>query len=233
MKQLIIFCTFIFLFACTQKNEMQSKKQVDQNWTHYIRTSGHGVNKANIERNIKDAQETYLFGIEVDNDPPGRYGSFLDPTEKLEALKIMASRAHEINNYAFVYIAGLECITNDADNKEHTFFKDHPDWVQRDIDERPAVFGGGTAFWIGEGDEDVWISPYATEWRNIYMEQVRKIAETGIDGIYVDIPYWMTHFRGWTDTWASFDVYTVAAFKERTGLDAKKDLKLGDFTDPN
>ena len=43
----------------------------------------------------------------------------------------------------------------------------------------------------------------------------------------------MTHFRGWTDTWASFDTYTVAAFKEKTGLDAKKDLKLGDFTDPN
>jgi hypothetical protein len=26
------------------------------------------------------------------------------------------------------------------------------------------------------------------------MERVRQIAATGIDGIYVDIPYWMTHF---------------------------------------
>ena len=49
------------------------------------------------------------------------------------------------------------------------------------------------------------------------------------DGIYVDIPYWMTHFEGWETSWASFDDYTVAAFKEKTGLDAKKDLKLGDF----
>jgi hypothetical protein len=42
----------------------------------------------------------------------------------------------------------------------------------------------------------------------------------------------MTHFDGWEDTWASFDDYTVAAFKQKTGLDAKHDVKLGDFSDP-
>ena len=97
----------------------------------------------------------------------------------------------------------------------------------------PAIFGGGTAFWIKKGDEDVWISLYASEWRKIYMERVRQIAGTGIDGIYVDIPYWMTHFDGWEDSWASFDDATVAAFRKETGLDAKKDLKLGDFSDAN
>jgi hypothetical protein len=221
------------ILACSQKTELTTTASNEQNWTHYVRTAGHGLAKSNIEQTISDAQETYLFGIEVDNDPPGRYDSFLDPTEKLEALEILARRAHEINNYAFLYIAGLECITADANQKEHTFFKDHPDWVQRDIDDRPAMFGGGDAFWISEGDEDVWITPYAEEWRRIYMEHVRKIAKTGIDGIYVDIPYWMTHFDGWEDTWASFDQYTLAAFKKRTGLDAKKDLKLGDFQDAN
>ena len=79
----------------------------------------------------------------------------------------------------------------------------------------------------------MWVSPYATEWRKIYMERVRQIAATGIDGIYVDIPYWMTHFDGWEDTWASFDDYTVAEFKKQTGLNARKDLKLGNFDDPN
>ena len=79
----------------------------------------------------------------------------------------------------------------------------------------------------------MWVSPYAKEWRNLYMQRVRQIAATGIDGIYVDIPYWMTHFDGWEDTWASFDDATVAAFREKTGLDAKKDLKLGDFQNPN
>jgi len=204
-----------------------------QNWTHYIRTAGHGLNKSNIDATITDAIETNLYGIEVDNDPPGRYESFLDPKEKLEAIEEMAKRAHEINNYSFVYIAGLECITANADKTEHSFFKDHPDWVQRDINNKPAMFGGGDAFWIDEGDEDVWITPYAQEWRTLYMEHVRNITKTGIDGIFVDIPYWMTHFDGWEDSWASFDDYTVQAFKDKTGLDARKDLVLGDFSDAN
>ena len=42
----------------------------------------------------------------------------------------------------------------------------------------------------------------------------------------------MTHFKGWEDSWASFDDYTVAAFKEKTGLNAKRDIKLGDYSDP-
>ena len=145
----------------------------------------------------------------------------------------MAEAAHAVGNKVFVYTEGLETITADADQKARTFFKDHPDWVQRDISGRPAVFGGGDAFWISQGDEDVWITPYAMEWREIFMERIRQIAATGIDGVFVDIPYWMTHFDGWEDTWASFDNYTLAAFKAVSGLNARIDLKLGDFSDPN
>ncbi len=204
-----------------------------QNWTHFVRIGGHGLSLSRVDAIMKSVQETGVFGIETDNDIPGRYESFQEPTEKLAAIKAIATAAHKVGNYAFVYIAGTECITANADKTPHSIFKDHPDWVQRKITGESAVFGGGTAFWISAGDEDVWISPYATEWRKIYMGLVRQIAATGIDGIYVDIPYWMTHFDGWEDTWASFDDYTVAAFKEKTGLDAKKDLKLGDFSDAN
>ena len=168
----------------------------------------------------------------MDNDIPGRYESFLYPEEKLKAIREVAAEAHRVGNYAFVYIAGTECITAHADQTPHTLAKDHPDWLQRNLAGQPAIFGGGSAFWIRPGDEDVWVSPYAPEWRKTYMERVRQIAVTGIDGIYIDIPYWMTHFDGWENTWASFDDYTVAAFKQQTGLDAKRDLKLGDFSDP-
>jgi hypothetical protein len=95
------------------------------------------------------------------------------------------------------------------------------------------VFTSAAAFWIRPGDEDVWISPYAQEWRKTYMQRIRQIAGTGIDGIYVDIPYWMTHFTGWETSWASFDDSTVAAFREKTGLDARKDLNIGDLGDVN
>ncbi len=215
------------LCSCSTEQEIQ------QDWSHVVRIAGHGLNASRIDSIISRSRSTYVFGIEVDNDITGRYESFLDPAEKLAAIGLLARKAHENNNRAFVYIAGLECITAAADTAaRHTLFKDHPDWVQRDITGRPAVFGGDAAFWIRQGDEDVWISPYAVEWRKMYMQRVKEIAATGIDGIYVDIPYWMTHFEGWENTWASFDDYTVRAFRKKTGLDAKKDLKLGDFTDP-
>jgi hypothetical protein len=204
-----------------------------QNWTNYVRIGAYGLTPKNAETIVRDAEKDQVFGIEVDNDIPGRYESLLDPTEKLGAIRAVAEAAHKVNNKAYVYIAGTECITANADKSPHSVVKDHPDWLQRKITGEPAVFTGGAAFWIRQGDEDVWITPYAKDWRKLYMERVRQIAGTGIDGIYVDIPYWMTHFEGWEQSWASFDDATVAAFRERTGLDAKKDLKLGDASDPN
>jgi len=204
-----------------------------QNWTNYVRIGAYGLKADNAAAIVRDATEDGVSGIEVDNDIPGRYESFLQPEEKLNAIRALAEKAHAAGNRAFVYIAGTECITANAAQVAHSMAKDHPDWLQRKITGEPAIFGGGSAFWIAKGDEDVWVSPYAPGWRKIYMQRVRQIAATGIDGIYVDIPYWMTHFEGWENSWASFDEYTVAAFREKTGLDAKKDLKLGDFSDPN
>ena len=203
-----------------------------QDWTNYVRIGAYGLRGGDAVEIVRKAQASGVFGIEVDNDIEGRYESFVHPEEKLKAIRAVADEAHKAGNYAFVYIAGTECITAHADQTPHTLAKEHPDWLQRDINGKAAIFGGGTAFWIRAGDEDVWVSPYAPEWRKIYMEHVRQIAATGIDGIYIDIPYWMTHFEGWENTWASFDDYTVAAFKQKTGLDAKHDLKLGDFSDP-
>ncbi len=207
-------------------------KAYTQDWTHYVRTSGHGCDINQIHAIMDDARQTHLFGIEVDNDITGRYNSLLIPDTKLQAIKAMADSAHAIKNFAFVYTAGLECITDSVMPHSRTFLRDHPDWSQRNKAGDPAVFGFGDAFWIDENSEDVWISPYAPEWRKLYMERIRQIAATGIDGVYIDIPYWMTHFDKWEDTWASFDTYTVAEFKRRTGFDAFTDFKPGDWNDP-
>jgi hypothetical protein len=224
---LAAFCLFLFALVLTATPSSEN-----QDWTNYVRIGAYGLKGGDAQQIVRSAQDSGVFGIEVDNDIPGRYESFVHPEEKLKAIHDVAEAAHQAGNYAFVYIAGTECITAHGDQTPHTMAKDHPDWLQRKITGEPAIFGGGTAFWIRKGDEDVWVSPYAPEWRKIYMDRVRQIAGTGIDGIYIDIPYWMTHFDGWEDTWASFDDYTVAAFKQQTGLDAKHDLKLGDFSDP-
>jgi len=230
MKRILVATVLLGLAALQTGSSAEAR---NQNWTHFVRIGAWGLHPGDAERVVREADDSQVFGIEVDNDITGRYESFLNPSEKLKAIRDVADAAHRAGNRAFVYIAGTECITANADNTPHTMGKDHPEWLQRKITGEPAMFGGGTAFWIHKGDEDVWISPYATEWRKIYMERVRQIAATGIDGVYVDIPYWMTHFEGWENSWASFDDYTVAAFKKQTGLEARKDLKLGSFDDSN
>jgi hypothetical protein len=222
----VVLCLTLVLCTATCADAPQ------QNWTNYVRIGAYGLRGKDAATIVADAKKNNVSGIEVDNDIPGRYESFLDPTQKLQAIKAVAEAAHQAHNHAFVYIAGTECITADAKDAAHSVLKDHPDWLQRKITGEPAVFGGGSAFWIRPGDEDVWVSPYAPDWRKVYMQRVRQIAATGIDGIYVDIPYWMTHFDGWEDTWASFDIYTLAAFKAQYGLDARKDVVLGDFSNP-
>ena len=79
--------------------------QQAQDWSHYVRIGGYGApTPANADRTVKGAADTYVFGIEVDNDITGRYESFLDPKEKLEGIKAVATKAHEAGNYAFVYM---------------------------------------------------------------------------------------------------------------------------------
>src|ERR1700736_6398698 len=223
----------VFLLPLLALGVVAAPNERKQDWTHSVRIGAYGLQAGKAELIVRRAQASGVFGIEVDNDIPGRYESFLHPEEKLTAIRAVAHAAHRAGNYAFVYIAGTECITAHSDQTAHTLAKDHPEWLQRKVTGEPAIFGGGTAFWIAKGDEDDWVSPYAREWRKTYMQRVRQIAATGIDGIYVDIPYWMTHFEGWEDTWASFDDYTVEAFRKQTGLNAKKDLKFGEFSDPN
>lgn len=216
----------------TQAGETQAKAQQDysRSWLKRVRIAAYPLSVEDAETIVRQANETHVYGIEVDNDIPGHYESLLHPEAKLEALREVSRVAHKHNQKVFVYIAGLECISADS-SSAHTLSKDHPEWLQRKITGEPALFDNKAAFWIAKGEEDAWVNPYSTDWRSLYMTRVRQIAATGVDGIYVDIPYWMTHFTGWEDSWASFDVSTIAAFRKQSGLDAAKDIKVGDFSD--
>ena len=116
----------------------------EHDWLNFTRVGAYGLRSDNAEAIVRDAQASGVFGIEVDNDIPGRYESFLDPTEKLKAIRAIAEEAHKAGNKSFVYIAGTECITAHADKVGHSVAKDHPDWLQRKITGEPAIFGGGT-----------------------------------------------------------------------------------------
>jgi hypothetical protein len=225
-------CSMAAIFLVSMPLPAQrSSNSSGREWLNKVRIGAYSLTSDNAGQIVQQAEASGVYGIEVDNDIPGRYETLLAPTDKLTAIRRVADAAHRVHNKAFVYVAGFECISLNAEGS-HTLAKEHPDWLQRKLSGEPAIFDTKAAFWIAKGEEDAWVSPYAADWRKLYMERIRQIAATGIDVIYVDIPYWMSLFTGWEDSWASFDDNTVAAFRKQTGLDARKDVKIGDYSDP-
>ena len=137
MHRHIIAAIFFLSFLAPTRATPQA---TPQDWTNYARIGAYGLASDNAGKIVADAKESGVSGIEVDNDIPGRYESYVDPKAKLEAIRAVAEKAHAAGNYAVVYIAGTECITANADKTTHTLAKEHPDWLQRKINGEPAIF---------------------------------------------------------------------------------------------
>ena len=71
----LLLLIFVFFSGCAEKKDTSSTAAgpAGQNWTHFVRTAGHGLSVAIVPEIIKDAQETNLFGIETDNDEIYKY----------------------------------------------------------------------------------------------------------------------------------------------------------------
>src|ERR1700677_989040 len=93
----------------------EEQNWTNQDWTNYVRIGAYGLKSTNALEIVRGAQEDGVFGIEVDNDIPGRYESLVNPEEKLKAIRAVAQQAHAVGNKAFVYIAGTEFITANSD----------------------------------------------------------------------------------------------------------------------
>ena len=209
---------------------IRQESSSSDNWTYYARIAGGFEDRDlwNYDGTDRDPLEMPLSQWEnamskmkeegvntVDVDLSFYYyDTFTDPNATLSALEKAVTAAHNHGLKVFAYQAGLEMQTENADQKTDTVFKTHPDWLQRGPNGEYAKYDSSFAFWIAPGDEDVWVTPLNPEWRQKYMDLARKIASTGIDALYIDVPY----FIDWSYQWGSFDEYMKAEFTRRTGL---------------
>src|SRR4030081_2428262 len=97
-----IVLLLLFALAVVAVPNQKKPTQEKQDWTHSVRIGAYGLQSGNAERIVRRAQASGVFGIEVDNDIPGRYESFLSPEEKLTAIRAVAQAAHRAGNHAFV-----------------------------------------------------------------------------------------------------------------------------------
>jgi hypothetical protein len=142
MRQYLLLLSVVL--ACVAVNARAAQADGPE-WVRHARIAAYGLSANNAAQIVQQAQASQVEGIEADNDITGRYDSFLDPSAKLKAIRELAKKAHRAGNHAFVYIAGTECVTPDGETAQHTLFKDHPDWVQRNLAGAPAVFHNGTS----------------------------------------------------------------------------------------
>ena len=133
------------LLLATSFGAIWVAQEHQQDWTNYVRIGAYGPKSEGAET-IAAMREMRCVRYRGGQRYPGPVPEFSDPTGKLKDIRAVAEAAHKDNNKAFVYIAGTECITANADKSAHFVMKDHPDWVQRKITGEPAVFASGAGF---------------------------------------------------------------------------------------
>ncbi len=109
-----------------------------------------------------------------------------------------------------VYVAPMEQQTTDVDLDENgvvdpgktSVYTMHPEWLQVGINGNPAVFYGSVAFWLDSTSEDVWLCPNDPVYKQIWINNLYKLAQTGIDGVWWDVPFFIHYFGDdWDGEW--------------------------------
>ncbi len=192
-------------------------------WMRVARVAGAAVDMEDDEAEWVDlldaAVRANVSVIEADS----ALSEYMDETRfdrELDMMRRFAQLCHERNLKVVWYYPSLEVITPDGETLPNSMYKDHPDWVQKGLDEEhpgqfaPNVFYGSKAFWVDPGAESAWMC-HLSGWRQVYLDRVRKIAATGLDGMWLDVPL----FNDIVGRWACQHDLDRAKFKADTGMD--------------
>lgn len=130
--------------------------------------------------------------------------------------------AHNAGLASVLYYPALEIITHGTPLNPG-YAQLFPDEVQVGVDGRPNIFYYPQVFWLAPGDESAWLSPNGP-YRQKYIENVKQLAQTGADGLWMDVPVYFDTVVKWND----FSHWAASAFKTDTGLDQPKSLNWND-----
>lgn len=134
------------------------------------------------------------------------------PQEDVDALEKAASYTHATypDMHLIVYLAPLETVTEDVDENQDgsldrgktSLSSEHPEWLQVGLNNEKAVFYGDIEFWVGKRDEDAWCCPNDPVYAEKVKESVRRLAGTGIDGLWLDVVQFLCDYGKWENNWA-------------------------------
>ncbi|MFF2750638.1 hypothetical protein ACFVVA_34535 [Kitasatospora sp. NPDC058048] len=194
-------------------------------WTRYARIADGTFNEpADMQSAVDALKAQEVSVIELDT----LLSDWLTDAQfaaHMAEVKQFTGLAHAAGLKVVMYYPSLELISPGGE-KGRSFYKNDQgkNWVQRDLAGKPNVFYGSVVVWVDPGDESVWLSPNSP-WRDYYLNRIKGVAATGVDGIWPDVPIYFDGVLSWCDasTWGA------AAFKADTGLALPK---AANFADP-
>jgi alpha-galactosidase len=167
------------------------------------------------------------------------YGTFVDETGFagiLQSLAFLTSEAHQRGLKVIVYVNGLEVMTHGAVDPVTcapqpiaTMAKEHPDWMQLDLEGEPVVYSCLDLEWVTADMEDAWVSPFSP-YRDLFKNRIAAFGTAGIDGVYIDATFLPgLQLDEENPRWATTDQAAAAAFTTATGLELPTEE---DWSDP-
>lgn len=215
-------CAFILLFITLFHSAYAAQPSAFSSWAKDARVGGAalwvGISDAEAIQILDTLQAQNVSVIEADSE----LSNYLTEQQFQQELALMtqfSALAKQRDMKVVWYIPVLEVVTTNGANIPNTMAKDHPDWLQVGLDGQNNVFygGGGQVFWVEDDAESAWMSPSSSGYRNYLFDRIRRMAATGIDGIWADVPIYADF--GVTK-WSDFNPEAVARFTSVTGFDA-------------
>ena len=214
-------CLCIFLLMLTYIGSAQAAQPTAfDNWAKTAKIGGAaiavGMSQSEIDSMLDILKAQNVTVVEADSDL-SNYQTEAQFELELALMRQFADASHQRGLRVVWYIPALEVITPNGKNIPNTMAKDHPDWVQVGMEGQQNVFygGGGQVFWVEADAESAWMSPSSTGYRNYFFERIKRMVETGIDGLWADVPIY-ADFGG--TKWSDFNPEAIAKFEADTGF---------------
>jgi len=222
------------IFFAWPAGAQEAPAPLTADWLARARIAGadlpRNMTAAQIESGLAALAAQDVSVVEADSD----LSRFLTDAEfeaELDLMRRYTAAAHRLGLKVVWYYPTLEVLSPNAGRGRPTMYQAHPTWVQRGLDGKPNVFYGGKGsrakvqvHWVKQGTESAWMSlhsPYA----DLFVGRVQKIAATGVDGIWLDVPLYSELGAVWPDAGDA----AAAKFKADSGMPVPKRV---DWADP-
>ena len=185
-----------------------------------------GIDDCTLKIMLDRLADQAVTVVEVDAELSA-YMTDAEYKKQVDLLHHITEGCHQRGMRAVAYFPTLEVLTANAEDVEHTMFKDHPDWVQTSITGEPNMFigGGGRVFWVDEGEESAWMCP-TSGYVDYFTDRVNLLAGTALDGVWGDVPL----FSDIVGEWPCCNESCRTRFNADTGLELPSEVNWQDQT---